>query len=112
GKTYTFHLRSAAKFPDGTPMDSAAVKYSIDRVLKMGTCATFYLQAGAISPPLIGDVSAPDPTTVVFRLTRPNADFLAGLATPAGSMVNPKIVDANGGVQPNTVNPWMASNTA
>ncbi len=31
GKTYTFHLRSRAKFHDGTPVDSAAAEFSIER---------------------------------------------------------------------------------
>ena len=112
GKSYTFHLREGAKFADGSVIDASAVKYSIERVLKIGTCATFYLQAGSIAPPLIKQVSAPDAKTVVFTLSRPNADFIAGLATPAASIVNPKVVEANGGVQQNTINKWMASHVA
>ena len=46
GKTYTFTLPSGAKFSDGSPMDSSAVKFSVERVLGSGTCAGFYLQGG------------------------------------------------------------------
>jgi len=35
GKTYTFHLRKGLKFPDGTPFNAEAVKWSIDRVFKI-----------------------------------------------------------------------------
>jgi peptide/nickel transport system substrate-binding protein len=112
GKTYTFTLASGAKFSDGSPMDSSAVKFSVERVLGSGTCAGFYLQGGDIIPALIQKVEAPDPTTVVFTLARPSGDFLAGLATPAGSIVNPKVVNANGGVKPNTPNEYMASHVA
>lgn len=112
GKTYTFTLPSDAVFSDGSPMDAEAVKYSAERVLDSGTCAAFYLQAGALQPPLIESVEAPDATTVVFELNRPNGDFLAGLATPAGSIVNPAVVEANGGSKPNTPNKYMASNVA
>ncbi|MYU26310.1 ABC transporter substrate-binding protein [Streptomyces sp. SID8352] len=112
GRTYTFKLHEGAKFPDGGAMDSAAVKYSVERVLTMGTCATFYLQAGMSAPPLITKVETPDANTVVFRLRAPNADFLAGLATPAGSIVNPAVVEANGGVKKGTLSTWMAGNTA
>jgi peptide/nickel transport system substrate-binding protein len=112
GKTYTFTLRPEAKFSDGSPMDAEAVKFSVERVLGSGTCAGFYLQAGDIIPNLIKKVEAPDATTVIFTLARPSGDFLAGLATPAGSIVNPKVVNANGGVQPNTRNEYMASHIA
>jgi peptide/nickel transport system substrate-binding protein len=112
GLTYTFTLPAGVTFADGTPVDAAAVKYSADRVMAMGTCATFYLQAGMSAPPVLQSVEAPDPTTVVYRLARPNGDFLLGLATPAGSIVNPTLVEANGGVQDKTPNQWMAANVA
>jgi peptide/nickel transport system substrate-binding protein len=33
GLTYTFTLRPGVRFHDGTPMDAAAVKFTIDRLL-------------------------------------------------------------------------------
>lgn len=112
GKTYTFHLHTGAKFADGTPMDSAAVKYSIERVVKTGACGAFYLQAGLMAPPLISSIETPDAATVIFKLSRPNVDFLAGLATHAGSIVDPKAVEAHGGVKAGAPNEWMAGHVA
>ncbi|WP_459983313.1 ABC transporter substrate-binding protein [Nocardioides sp. AN3] len=112
GKTYTFTLHQGAKFDDGSPIDAAAVKYSIERAITTGACGAFYLQAGLMAPPLVSTIETPDASTVVMKLSRPNADFLAGLATPAGSIVNPKIVEAHGGVKAHGTNEWMASHVA
>ena len=35
GLTWTFHLRKGVRFHDGEPFNAAAVKYSIDRTIKM-----------------------------------------------------------------------------
>ena len=70
GTTWTFKLREGVTFQDGTPFDSADVKASLDRLLKLGRGQS-YLVAG------ITDVAAPDPTTVVITTAAPNV-FLAG----------------------------------
>lgn len=112
GKTYTFALHEGAKFDDGSAIDAAAVKYSLERAITTGACGAFYLQAGLMDPPLVKTIDASDASTLVITLTQPNSDFLAGLATPAGSIVNPKDVEANGGVKPKGTNEWMASHIA
>jgi peptide/nickel transport system substrate-binding protein len=35
GKEYTFKLKKGLKFSDGTPFDAKAVKWSMDRVMKL-----------------------------------------------------------------------------
>lgn len=112
GKTYTFTLQAGKKFANGDPLDAAAVKYSIDRTVKMGACGATSLQLGITKPALISSVEAPDPTTVVLRLTQPNPAILYSLAQSRGSIYNPKEIEANGGVQPNTPNQWLQSHTA
>src|SRR5690606_18156149 len=50
--------------------------------------------------------------TVGFKLSRADGDFPLALATVAGSIVDPSLVEANGGVVDNTPNEWLASNSA
>jgi peptide/nickel transport system substrate-binding protein len=112
GKTYTFKLRPGTTFANGDPLDAAAVKYSLDRTVKMGACGALSLQLGITKPALITSVDAPDATTVVLKLRQPYPAILYSLAQSRGSIYDPKEVEAHGGVQPNTPNQWLQSHTA
>ena len=71
GKTVTFKLRSGVKFNDGTPMDAAAVKFSLDRHRDMkGSTRKSELA-------LVTEVEAPDPSTVRIRLSKPFSPIVA-----------------------------------
>jgi peptide/nickel transport system substrate-binding protein len=61
GLTWTFKLRSGAKFHDGTPVNAAAVKFSIDRTKKLA-------QGGAFVWDAVKSVTAVDDLTVQFAL--------------------------------------------
>src|SRR5207237_5989816 len=91
-KTWTFHLKSGVKFEDGTPVTSADVKYAVERtfdraVLPNGPSYFASLLAGNAasykgpfknrSKNLMGltAIATPNPTTVVFHLNQPFADF-------------------------------------
>jgi len=80
--TYVFHLRHDVRFHDGRPLTSADVKFTFDSIL-----------TGAITTPKAGgfrmlrSVEAPDPYTVIFRLSEPFASFLWNLARPAMGIV-------------------------
>lgn len=83
GLSWTFTLRQGVTFHDGTPLTAEAVKGSIDRTLKIGGGASFIW--GAVT-----SVEAPDPATVVFRLSSPQpldviaaAGFAAWIVSPA-----------------------------
>ncbi|WP_116133088.1 ABC transporter substrate-binding protein [Tropicimonas sp. IMCC34043] len=70
GRTYTFHLRKGVTFHDGTAMDGADVKFSLDRARAPdSTNAQKALFAG------IESVEVPDPLTVVVTLARPDGAF-------------------------------------
>ncbi|GAB3807489.1 ABC transporter substrate-binding protein [Micromonospora zhanjiangensis] len=75
-KTLTLTLRKDVKFADGKPLTSADVKSSIERIQKPATAAV-----AAATVKSVKTVQAPDPQTVVFTLTAPDAGLLAGLAT-------------------------------
>jgi peptide/nickel transport system substrate-binding protein len=110
GKVYTFKLNEGYTFQSGAPVDAAAVKYSFERVLKMAACGRFFLTDGFIDPVIITSIEAPDPTTVVITLNRPNANMLVDWATQAGSIVDASVIEAKGGVVAGQPNVYMSSN--
>jgi peptide/nickel transport system substrate-binding protein len=112
GLVYTFHLRSGIKFSDGTPVDANAVKFSFERSINMGGCGGYFIYDGIYGPPpLIKSITTPNAQTVVITLTQPDANVLQDWAQPAASIVNPKLVNAHGGVKKGKINEWMAGHT-
>ncbi|CAM2930246.1 ABC transporter substrate-binding protein [Prescottella defluvii] len=80
---WTLTLRDGAKFSDGTPVDAAAVQWSIDRYLgKKGTHAQVWTAT-------VGEVRSPDPSTVVFTLKQPWNEFPILFTTGPGMIVAP-----------------------
>lgn len=89
GKVFTFTLRKDAVFSDGTPVTSADVKFSLDRVANIKGNPSF-LMAGIT-------VTAPDPATVVLISKTPNAAIPYIVPNSALGIVNSKAVQAKGG---------------
>jgi peptide/nickel transport system substrate-binding protein len=79
GKTYTFKIRSGIKFHDGSTLTSKDVKASYDKIIfpPAGVGSSRQGQYAAVE-----SVSAPDASTVVFRLKRPSGSFIASLLSP------------------------------
>jgi peptide/nickel transport system substrate-binding protein len=78
-RTYTFKVRQGVKFHDGSVMTSKDVKASYDHII--------FPPAGVVSSrqatyATVESVEAPAPDTVVFRLKRPEASFMAQVASP------------------------------
>jgi peptide/nickel transport system substrate-binding protein len=111
GKTYTFKLVPNAKFPSGRPIDSSAVKYSLDYILTANGCSAYVLNDGFYNPTLVSSIRTPDATTVVIRLSRPNYNFPRDLAAWVPIM-DPGVVRAHGGFKKGKTNEWMASHAA
>ena len=105
-KTWTFHLKPNVKFEDGTTVTSQDVKYAVERtfdrsVLPNGPSYFATLLAGNAakypgpfknrSKNLMGltAIDTPDPTTVVFHLNQPFADFNYVTAFPQTAPVPP-----------------------
>jgi peptide/nickel transport system substrate-binding protein len=106
---YTFTLRSGLKFPSGKPVDAAAVKYSLDRSIKMQLCGSAFVLDNRFTPPIIKNVQAPNAQTVVVNLVSPNPNTLQDVAMPAAGVVDPAAVQAHGGIQKGKVNTWFSS---
>ena len=112
GLVYTFTLPAGVTFPSGEPVDSEAVKYSLERSIEMAGCGGYFIYDGIYEPPLVKSIETPDPTTVVITLSVPNANFLQDLAQPAASIVDASVVEANGGITAGEINEYMSSNVA
>ena len=126
-KTWTFHLKSGVKFSDGTPVTSSDVKYAVERtfdrtVLPNGPSYFASLLAGnaAKYPGPFKDrsknlmaltaITTPNPTTIVFNLKEPFADFNYVTAFPQTAPVPPaKDTGTNYQLKPLSTGPYMIS---
>jgi peptide/nickel transport system substrate-binding protein len=87
---FTFHLNPKATFADGTPVTSADVKWSWERIANIKAGASF-MPTGLVV------VETPDPLTAVAKFKAPNAPFLSIAAAAMGmSIVNSKLATEQG----------------
>jgi peptide/nickel transport system substrate-binding protein len=98
GLTYTFHLRDGVTWHDippvnGRPFVAQDVVASMNRVKSVGVAA--YMLERVVS------IEAPDPATVVFRLSSPFAPLLNYLATSYMNIFPEEAT--NGGFDPKTL---------
>jgi peptide/nickel transport system substrate-binding protein len=106
-KVWTFTLRENLLWDDGTPVTSADVKYSIERLYDdflqspvsneilclLSTCSTGkpdYLGPYVPDSGELATITTPDEKTVVFRLTRSFAQFDKVLTTPNFGIISAK----------------------
>jgi peptide/nickel transport system substrate-binding protein len=88
-KRFTFTLDERAVFSDGTPVTSDDVVFSLNRLVNVKGPGAFLLEGVK--------VSAPDRSTVVVSSQRSNPALLRILATPPTSILNSRLLKANGG---------------
>ncbi|HYH41237.1 MAG TPA: ABC transporter substrate-binding protein [Burkholderiales bacterium] len=79
GLTYTFRLRKGVKFHDGTTFSSEDIRATYDRLRKPPAGVLSLRQATYAD---IASIETPDPNTVIFKLSKPNASMLANFASP------------------------------
>ena len=90
GLTYTFRLRAGVKFHDGTTMDSADVKFSLDRARAADSTNA---QKGLFEA--IEAVETPDARTVVVKLSRREGLFLWNMGWGDAVIVAPESAETN-----------------
>jgi peptide/nickel transport system substrate-binding protein len=90
GLTYTFKLRANVKFHDGSAMDSADVKFSLDRAH-----AADSTNAQKALFDSIESVETPDPLTVIVKLTRREGLFLWNMGWGDAVIVAPETAENN-----------------
>jgi peptide/nickel transport system substrate-binding protein len=102
-QTLVVKLRPGVSFNDGTPVDAAAVKYSIERHQTYPGSARRGDLASLVAVEIV------DPLTVRFRLKGPDVVFLSQLAVRAGVLVSPTAAEAAGkdfGLRPVCAGPY------
>lgn len=99
GLTYTFKLHEGVKFHDGSPLTSADVKASFDRIANPPT-GVVSLRKSAYA--IVKSIEAPDATTIVFKISQPSASMLDNMASPFNCIYsaaklkdNPKFPEQN-----------------
>jgi len=83
GKEYTFKLRPGLKFPDGTPCDAYAVKWSLDRVIRLEGDPNWLVST------FVDHVDVVDALTVKIVLKDPFGYFPSLVATTPYCPVSP-----------------------
>jgi len=79
GLTWTFYLRKGVKFHDGTELNADAVKFSIDRTMRINKGPAYIWEA-------VDKINVVDNYTVEFRLKYPTPlDLIC--AAPAGAFI-------------------------
>ncbi|MFC9514992.1 ABC transporter substrate-binding protein [Nocardiaceae bacterium NPDC056970] len=80
---WTLKLRPGVTFSDGSPVDAAAVQWSIKRYVEKNGLQTQVWKAS------VADMKSPDPSTVVFTLSQPWNEFPILFTTGPGMVVAP-----------------------
>ncbi|WP_030254877.1 ABC transporter substrate-binding protein [Streptomyces violens] len=90
-RTWTYHLKDGLAFQDGTPIDSAAVKFGIERAWDPGMGGSPYPKRlidaprnykGPYRSGDLDSIETPDAKTVVFHLKKSFPDFPSALTMP------------------------------
>jgi peptide/nickel transport system substrate-binding protein len=89
-KTFTFQLKQNVHFADGTPLTSADVVFSLNRLINLKGNPALLLNT-------ITSVKAKGKYTVVMTSKTPAGQLPAILANPSTGIVNSKLVKAHGG---------------
>ncbi|EHR50302.1 ABC-type dipeptide transport system, periplasmic component [Saccharomonospora marina XMU15] len=97
--TWTLTLRDGVKFSDGSPLNAAAVKWSIERYVEKGATEAKLWQAS------VTKIGTPDERTVVFELADKWPTFDHMLTSGPG-MIVAKSADAGGKFKPVGAGPF------
>ncbi len=94
GLSYTFKLHKGVKFHDGSPLTSADVKATYERIIRPPAGVTSVRKSYYAD---FGDIETPDDATVVFKMKSPVAGVLELLASPFNCIYSAQKLQAGGG---------------
>jgi len=107
----TLHLDPAAKFSDGSPVESKDVKWTFERLKNIKTSSSFMADP-------ITSIETPDAQTIVLTLASPNSEYIQILAASYMGIINSDVVAEHGGladataVDKDTAETWLLTNSA
>jgi peptide/nickel transport system substrate-binding protein len=108
---YTFHLDPAAKFSDGSPVESKDVAFSLLRLKNLKVSLTYLVDD-------IKSIDTSDPATAVITLSRSNSEFLNNMNAAYAGIINSDVVisegasDADDADAKDTAEAWFISHSA
>lgn len=107
----TLQLDPAAKFADGSAVESKDVKWTFERLKNIKSSSSFMADP-------ITSIETPDAQTVVLKLAAPNSEFIQILAASYMAVINSDLASANGAVADETAadkdgaENWFLTNSA
>jgi len=88
-RSITFKLRSGIKFTDGSPFNSDAVKFTFERLQRIGSKSAIFETFKNVA-----SMEAPDPLTFKLNMKEPSAPIFHDLATSYAGILSPSAVKA------------------
>ncbi|MDQ3548671.1 MAG: ABC transporter substrate-binding protein [Chloroflexota bacterium] len=105
---WSFSIPAGVTFHDGTPCDAAAVVASFQRFHNLGLGPVGVLTRFVETPE---DITAPDSTTITFKLSYGTDIFLAAMASQYGPLViSPAAIEANATGEDEFAHEWLREN--
>jgi len=111
GKEVIFTVRKGIKFPDGSPLDAEAIKFSLDRCLDVKAVGSFLFAMVGITAK--DQFELVDSQHIRFHLPKPTSLLLGNMAMFYGSAIlNPAIVKKNATSADPTAQGWLKTHAA
>jgi peptide/nickel transport system substrate-binding protein len=110
-KTYTFRLRTGARFHSGNPVDARAVEFSFRRVMQLKLSPSFILTDFIAKPEDVVAIGS-DQVRVTFNQAMPENFMAALLSNEVASIVDPAVVRRNATSDDPLANKWLTDHDA
>ncbi len=106
----TFRLREGAKFADGTPITTEAVKYTYERIFGVKAVTAALIRMATVMD--ADHVTVVDPHTVQMKMDKPNPLLFGNMAQFGHAIVNPAQIKPHTSSQDPWATGWMKTHAA
>ncbi|MCK8787293.1 ABC transporter substrate-binding protein [Roseomonas sp. NAR14] len=110
GRTITLHLRSDAKWHDGTPVTAEDIKWSLDRCVSARSLAVSQFQTGSLTS--TDQFRIAGPRTIQVMVDKPDRLALHNLGVPYAIMINSTLAKKHATAEDPWAQAWLQNNTA